>query len=573
VNQWSGAIVWYAIVGGLACFWRQGATGLVSMEGMLVDGARHMLRSGDWIVPRVYGEIYSYKPALGYWLAAIPQAIFDSPSAGQIRFPFAVSGFVLGLAILILIGRLAGARIGLFTALASTTGFLFLQKVRIAEFDMALVAGVGMAIVAACHNLSARQPRWVVWVLAYLGLAAGFLAKGAPSLMAYGPGVLVAALATGRFRRLFEWRHLSAALLFPILIGGYLWAAYASEGARAFDQPLLEAKVRGLGWIWGNSEEVEYELAAFRESAPEGEIAGRPGRILARTLVKPLFILAVCLPWSVLAPAAFRRRRGPREESPESRLVLSARAFLIAGALAFMITNTHEMRYYLPLCVPVGILCGVVAGGGLELDGRWRRGLFVAAVVIAAIFALGTALAGVFLPDSPHRPALVAAGVAAVLSISWIATRPVQNRIALVLTIAALCALASESLGFRQLRARKRVLAPQAMQLKKYLPEGIPIWIQGPADIAGKSASLYFYLGHPVLAFRPAGRLPPPGSYCLLSSDRIDELNEPPGFVFDPIARAGHPSRDYLLGTCSWLIEEQPFERQDGQPSTVDQAG
>jgi 4-amino-4-deoxy-L-arabinose transferase-like glycosyltransferase len=545
------------------------------MEGMLVDGARHMLRSGDWVVPRVYGEIYMYKPALGYWLAAIPQAIFDSPSEGQIRLPFAVSGFVLGFVILILIGRLAGTRIGLFSALASTTGFLFLQKVRIAEFDLALVAGVGVAVAAACHNLSARQPRWGVWVLAYLGLAVGFLAKGAPSLMAYGPGVLVAGLATGRFRRLFEWRHLSAALLFPIVIGGYLWAAYLSEGARAFDQPLLEARVRGLGWIWEKPEEAAYELAAFRESTPEAEIARRPGRILARTVMKPVFILSVCLPWSVLVPAVFRRRRGTREESPVSRLVLSARAFLIAGALAFMITNTHEMRYYLPLCVPVGILCGVVAGGGIELSGRWRRGLLVASVVIAAILGLGTALAGIFLPDPPlaaaHRSSLVLAGVGGIFSIAWIARRPIRNRLALLLTIAALCALASESLGFQQLRARKRNLEPQAMELKNHLPDGIPIWIQGPADIAGKSASLYFYLERPVLAFRPAGRLPPPGSYCLLTSDRIDELKEPPGFVFDPIVRAKHPSRDYLLGTCSWLLEEEPLENRDeshGQQAT-----
>jgi hypothetical protein len=149
------------------------------------------------------------------------------------------------------------------------------------------------------------------------------------------------------------------------------------------------------------------------------------------------------------------------------------------------------------------------------------------------------------------------------LSIAWVARRPIENRLALVLTIAALCALASESLGFQQHRARKRNMEPQAMQLKEHLPDGIPIWILGPSDIAGKSASLYFYLERPVLAFRPAGRLPPPGSYCLLSSDRINELNEPPGFVFDPIARAEHPSRDYLLGTCSWLIEEEPLETQD----------
>ena len=60
LSRWPGALFLYSLVAGVVCFWRLGAIGLVSMEGMVVDGARHMLESGDWIVPRVYDEIYTY---------------------------------------------------------------------------------------------------------------------------------------------------------------------------------------------------------------------------------------------------------------------------------------------------------------------------------------------------------------------------------------------------------------------------------------------------------------------------------------------------------------------------------
>ena len=83
-----------------------------------------------------------------------------------------------------------------------------------AEFDISLTAGVGVAVAAACYNLAASRPRWSIWLLGYVALAVGFLTKGVPALAVFAPGLLVAAWAAGRFRRLLGWRHLSAAALF-----------------------------------------------------------------------------------------------------------------------------------------------------------------------------------------------------------------------------------------------------------------------------------------------------------------------------------------------------------------------
>ena len=184
----------------------------------MVDGARHMLESGEWVVPRVYGELYAYKPALAYWLASIPLRLDGRSVRGLLRLPFAAGGFAMGLAVLVLIGRLAGCRAGLLSAIASVTGVLFLQKSRMMEFDITLAAGVGVAVAAACFNLSAPRQRWG-------GLAARLCRSGRrvsrPRVfrpcMVFGPGILAAALASGRLRRLFGWRHLSAALVFTAI--------------------------------------------------------------------------------------------------------------------------------------------------------------------------------------------------------------------------------------------------------------------------------------------------------------------------------------------------------------------
>ena len=119
----------------------------------------------------------------------------------------------------------------------------------------------------------------------------------------------------------------------------------------------------------------------------------------------------------------------------------------------------------------------------------------------------------------------------------------------------ALCILVVWSLGFEPRRASTRVLERQAMEVARHIPAAVTVWTPGPADMAGKNASLFFYLGHPVQAFRPGGQLPRAGSYCVLPSDRLGDLEEPAGFVFEQTARVEHARRHFLVGRCSWSID------------------
>ncbi len=194
-----------------------------------------------------------------------------------------------------------------------------------------------------------------------------------------------------------------------------------------------------------------------------------------------------------------------------------------------------------------------------EWSGRWRRGLLVASVAVAAIFALAAALGGIVLttPPVPHadRLALVAIGGLGLSAIVWVARKAHKSRLALLLTIAGLCAVATESLGSRPRRAWTRDLRLPALELAQHVPTGAPVWTPGPADIAGKHASLYFYLERPVLAFRAGHAVPPAGSYCLLPADRLGEFGHSSPLEFDEIVRVGHRRGDFLLGSCSWIAE------------------
>lgn len=557
LNRRGVALTAYSVVAYLVCFWRLGSNGIIQMEGMVADGARHMVESGQWLVPRVYGEIYTYKPALAYWLGAIAYAVTEQPSEGLLRLPFAASIFVMGLVVFYLIDRLAGSRVAAICAIASVSGGIVVEKVRLAEFDGILTAGVGVAIVAACHNLAAPKARPGIWLLGYLGLTFAFLAKGVPALMFYGPGVLAAAWATRRFRRLTEWHHVAAAMLFVAMTAGYLGTAYHESGADVFLQPLAESRVRGFGWLGGSREAPT--ASEFVLSKDEAEVTSKPLLTVGRTLAKPALILLAFLPWSLLVPFAISRKSLASEQPQIRSLARGAGAFVAAGALVFMAVPTHAMRYYMPLSAAVAILAGISATSRWAGDPAGRRKELSLVAAFAVLVASLTVAAGLLLETPPigllGRFAITAVGSLALLLIAGVFRSRDREPLPKLLVLTALCMVVTLTLGIGGRHASRRNLEPQARAIENLLPDNEPLWILGPSDRAGKSSSLYFYLHRPVRSFQPDGALPPDGSYCLLPTDRMGDFERISELAFVPITRVEHIWRDYRLGRCRRVAE------------------
>src|SRR5881296_3884754 len=72
-------------------FYGLGNIGLVGPdEPRYAAIAREMLKTGDYITPRLYGMPWFEKPPLMYWLAALGYKLFGVSEAGA-RFPSALS--------------------------------------------------------------------------------------------------------------------------------------------------------------------------------------------------------------------------------------------------------------------------------------------------------------------------------------------------------------------------------------------------------------------------------------------------------------------------------------------------
>ena len=514
----------YLFVGGVVSMVGLGSTGLVSMEGMVVDGAQHMVETGDFVVPHVYDEIYTYKPPLCYWLAMTGLGSSGMGTPFWIRLPFACTGLLLGLVTLLFVAKLLGTHLGLAAGLASLTSGLFLQKLRIAEYDVPLAAGVGIAVVAASWNFVRERDHLGVWLLAYLGLSMGFLAKGAPALMSFIPGLVLAAALTGRISRLLRRPHLTGLLAFFLLAGSSVLLAVRSGGMTVFDQPLLEARDRGFGWTIGD---------------------------VGTSLFRPVAVFAVFLPWSLAIPFCFFGRTNKTRKQPEERLLRCATAFVLTGILAFSIVPKIEPRYFLPLAAGVGIMAAIGAQAEAGLRPAAERLRRNGSIAVALLSASACVILGFVLESSrvelSNRVTLGAIGLGLIAAWTVILRYRPREHVALWLLVASLGVWNIESFGLQPRRASKRVLEPVAERLAPHISPDDRVWVLGPASTAGKNASLYYYLDRPVRAFRLEGELPPPGSLMVLTPDHLERLRHRGDFGSTAIERVEHVYATFLL--------------------------
>ena len=482
-----------------------------------------MSRTHEYSVPHLHGEIYSYKPPMAYWLALGSFRLFGAETEWTLRFPFALAGLIMGLAVLAMTQRIAGPRTGLLCAFASLTGGITLQKLHLAEFDAPLAAGVGVAVAVACRNFATPKSSGGLWPLGYLGVAVGFLAKGAPALMFYAPGLLLAAVATRRWKELWKPAHLAAAALFALVVAGWLASAYQAAGWEIFEQPIAEARDKGMTWNWST---------------------------VASTLAKPFKVWALFLPWTLLLPISFG---DGWSSEPSRRMAVAAASFVAAGVAVFMLVPATESRYLLPLAAPMGILCGlaakpVLAGGGL------RRRAIEAFTLLVALAAVAFALLADS-SDAASRWLLASAAVATLVLLARVAFRETAPRAVALLAAVAVLGWFAYTRGVEPHRASSRSLRSVATAFEGHLSPESEIWT-GPVSKDYHHSSLFFYLRRHVRTFPPDGLLgaplgrrggPEPGDYVVFFSDEHRELMAKTPFDYEIVERRSQRSYEFFL--------------------------
>lgn len=138
--------------------------------------ARDMVATGDWLLPRVGGDIYADKPPLYFWLMAIAIEL-----TGSLRIAFLLPSLVSALACTVLIydlgRRLWNRETGFIAALALLFTVQFVWQARQAQIDATLCFWTTLSLYGLLRHLLIG-PRWGWYCIGWAAAGLGVITKG-----------------------------------------------------------------------------------------------------------------------------------------------------------------------------------------------------------------------------------------------------------------------------------------------------------------------------------------------------------------------------------------------------------
>jgi len=166
-------------------------------EGRYTNVALEMLRSGDFIVPRLHPELTHYtKPPLTYWtLAASIHAL--GRNAWASRVPIALV-YLATVALMLSLGRRLTPGRAWLPALVYATMLLPFVAGNVVTTDTLLALGTGVAGVGFTAWLLGRPESRAGIRVMWLGYGLAFLTKGPPGLLTLPAFLLTAGIARTR---------------------------------------------------------------------------------------------------------------------------------------------------------------------------------------------------------------------------------------------------------------------------------------------------------------------------------------------------------------------------------------
>ncbi len=138
--------------------------------------AQDMLRSGDWLIPRVGGDPYADKPPVYFWLLAASMAM-----TGSLRLGFLLPSLLAGVGTLAvvydLLRRVRGREIAFAGALMLLVTFQFVWQARQAQIDATLCFFTTLGLYGLLRHLCAGPS--IGWFFAgWAAAGVGIVTKG-----------------------------------------------------------------------------------------------------------------------------------------------------------------------------------------------------------------------------------------------------------------------------------------------------------------------------------------------------------------------------------------------------------
>ena len=152
-------------------------------EGRYAEAARAMVLTGDWIVPRVNGQIHLENPPLLYWLTAVSFSLFGASEANARIIPVLCS-LLAGLVVFLLGRRIYGETGGWLAGFILLTGMTWSIYGRFLTSDIPAIAFQAVALWAFWRAWETGENGARRYLLVFsVALAASILTRGLLALV------------------------------------------------------------------------------------------------------------------------------------------------------------------------------------------------------------------------------------------------------------------------------------------------------------------------------------------------------------------------------------------------------
>jgi len=338
---------------------------LVGEETRWGSGAREMLATGDWIVPRQQGTVFPERPPMTMWLMALAGSLRGDVDAVAIRLPSVIAVVLTSLAIYGYTRALVSGFAAFVAALAYGSMGQVLQIGRMGESEAVFALFVGLSLMTWHLGYLRGWSPALTWSMGFSFAALAALTKG-PQAPVYFVAITGAYLLLRRdWRYLVAWQPMVGAAFFVAII-----AAWQIPFYRATDLDAVLATWAGL-------------------ATDRWHLAG----LAKHVVVYPLETFACLLPWSPIL-IAFAKRETRELVADQKNLTSFA---LLAIAIAYptvWFAAGAQPRYFMPLYPLIAVLVGlVVERCSLAVLDRyprraWHQFLLASALLMMAICIL-----------------------------------------------------------------------------------------------------------------------------------------------------------------------------------------
>lgn len=202
------------------------------VESNYAQTAVEMLRSGDYISPRIYGHPWYDKPVFFYWELIAAYSLFGITDFAARFFPSLVA-FAGVLLTYFFARRLYGESTGFWSAIVLGTSLIYwcLEKLIITDMSLFLFLNGTLSFFYLAYHEKKRYLYWPAYALA--GLAV--LVKGPVGLLLPGLIILLFLLTERNLKELGQMKLFSGFLLFFLVCSPWYWKMYLLHGQEFLD--------------------------------------------------------------------------------------------------------------------------------------------------------------------------------------------------------------------------------------------------------------------------------------------------------------------------------------------------